>query len=201
MQTDIDIVNDYLNGETLRNLSKKNNTTDSKIKQRLRQLGYEYVHADHRSSGRNYDAFKDINEEAFAYFYGFILGDGCLTKKDNIVITLKESDKEILLGLKNYLNHPNEIRTKEIIKNKITNTKGKYCSFSFSDVQTIEKFKELGLMPAKSCREVIPDCFKYNRHFWRGLIDADGCLFINRKKKVKNAGISLVSSEQSTLPF
>lgn len=202
MQTDKDLIDDYLNGESVNRLARKNKTTDPKIKQRLLDLGYKYLHADQRSPGRNYSAFSDVKEEACAYFYGFILGDGCLSSRNNVILTLKEQDKSILIKLKEYLGHPNSVTTSKRLKNKNTGEKGEYATFSFSDTLAINRLKSFGLSMTKSGNEKVPACFKYDRHFWRGLVDADGSLSIrNYSTSSKTASLSLVSSEECVLDF
>lgn len=196
------LIDDYISGKSLRTLAKINKTSNDKIKSKLQELGYEYLHSDHRFPGKNHKAFSDINEEACAYFYGLLLGDGCLTRNDAVVITLKGNDASILLKLQEYLGYSTNFK---MIDRPIVGHNdecGTFAHFNFSDPVVVNRLKEFGLSSAKSGKEVVPECFKLNRHFWRGLIDADGCPSVKRSTNQSfNAHLSLVSSEECVNDF
>lgn len=196
------LIEDYIAGLSLRDLARANGTSNEKVKAKLKELGYDYLHADHRFQGKNNEAFTSVNEEACAYFYGFILGDGCLTKGDAVVITLKGNDAEILLKLQEYLGYSTNFK---IIERPLPNhngERGEFAHFNFSDPVIVDRLKQLSLSSAKSGKEVVPECFKFNRHFWRGLIDADGCLSLKPSDgKSLTATLSLVSSEECVNDF
>lgn len=120
----------------------------------------------------NEEAFSDVNEEECAYFYGWILTDGCLTKR-SVSIELSSVDEELLLNLKTYLNSSSSIRTRSRLDSRTGNTYHQ-SSFAFSHTTILDRLKQFGLEPRKSLLEKCPDVFKYNRHFWRGVVEGDG---------------------------
>ena len=90
---------DYLNGMVSKDLVRVYKADLKKIQKILLEMGYPYKDARYRSRTYNSKAFSDWNEEEAAYFYGFILGDGCLHEKGNtksIVIGLNTKDIDIL---------------------------------------------------------------------------------------------------------
>lgn len=134
------------------------------------------------------------NSESTSYYYGWLLTDGCLYR-GTIYLKLQLGDIEILQGLKEYIKSSNKITTSSTFDKRTLKTYS-YCSFSFSSTEVISRLRGLGLTERKSCKESCPSIFKYNRHFWRGVLDGDGCI---------NAGkanmISLVGSESLLKDF
>jgi len=120
----------------------------------------------------NEEAFSDVNEEACAYFYGWLLTDGCLSKK-SVSLELSSQDEEILLNLKNYLQSSNTIRRRSRVDSRTGNTYHQ-SSFAFSHATILERLKAFGFDAKKSLNEKCPEQLAFNRHFWRGVIEGDG---------------------------
>lgn len=189
-----ELLADYLEGMSSKNLAKKYRTELKNIQCELSKMGYTYKDARLRYDGYNNQAFSDWSEEHAAYFYGFILGDGCLCSlRKSIVIGINTKDIDILEKLKSYLGSRNKIST------RIVQGKHSVSQFSFSDKEIVNRLIANGLTSRKSTKESIPDNLQYNRHFWRGLIDADGSLVIKRSSKVFT--LSLVGSKETAEKF
>jgi transposase-like protein len=120
----------------------------------------------------NEDAFLDLTTEQSAYFYGWILTDGWVSKA-NVSIELSRKDEELLLNFKSYMGSSNKIYQRSKVV-KVTGNVSEMSSFGFSHEPILNRLKELGLKERKSLKEVCPDVFKYNRHFWRGVVEGDG---------------------------
>lgn len=120
----------------------------------------------------NEEAFSDVNEEACAYFYGWLLTDGCLSKK-SVSLELSSQDEEILLNLKSYLESSNTIRRRSRVDSRTGNTY-RQSSFAFSHTTILERLKAFGFESKKSLNEKCPEQLAFNRHFWRGVIEGDG---------------------------
>ena len=194
------LVKDYNAGMPMMEMVKKYRTSNQKIKNRLCSEGIVYKDARFRFEGYNSSAFCDLDEEAAAYFYGFILGDGCLHERGNtksVVMGVSSRDIDILVKLKNYLGSRNKITTRDVtVKGTVHQT----SQFSFCDKEVVERLVSLGLVPRKSCKESVPCELENNRHFWRGLIDADGSLQL-RLGKENTFTLSLVGSLEVTSKF
>jgi hypothetical protein len=126
----------------------------------------------------NESAFSDTNEQECAYFYGWLLTDGNIKETKyghQVSIELGLKDIEIVESLKSYIGNGNSIRVRhrtDIRQDKIYSQ----CSFAFQYEPVTNKLMDLGLEPRKSKKEICPDAFLYNRHFWRGVLEGDGYL-------------------------
>lgn len=191
------LVLDYINGMVSKDLVRVHKASLKKIQNVLLELGYPYKDARHRSSTYNSKAFSNWDEEDAAYFYGFILGDGCLSEKGNtlsIVIGLNSKDIRILEKLKEYLGSSNKIGSRLASGYNVS-------QFCFSDKEIINRLIAVGLTSRKSTKEVIPVELENNRHFWRGLVDADGCLSTKNTKAKFAFTVNLVGSKETAEKF
>lgn len=173
----------YVNGESCTSLAKYFGFSNHSVTNFLKLSNIKIrPHSEDKFYKNGYsllnrDAFSDINEEECAYFFGWLLSDGYLCKKEKYV-TLDISNKDIIIleKLKNYLGSNNKILIRGYI-NK-TNNKTYYSNkFTFSDKEIISRLIDFGLKNKKSLQEKCPDCFIYNSHFWRGFLDGDGSIY------------------------
>lgn len=126
----------------------------------------------------NENAFFDTDEPECAYFYGWLLTDGNITKRKyghQVSIQLKDTDSEILYSLSKYVNNGCDVKFRERF-DKRTNKIYKSCSYSFSNYDLVQRLKSIGLEESKSLKEVAPENFLENSHFWRGVFEGDGYL-------------------------
>ena len=111
-----------------------------------------------------------FTEEA-AYLLGFWAGDGWVYKTQ-MAVALAERDRDHLVKLRSIMGseHP--------IKKKVY--KGHTCfALSIGSRRLVDRLKELGIHPRKSLTYDPRKTLKHlptshHRHFFRGLIDADG---------------------------
>lgn len=124
----------------------------------------------------NENAFLDPKEPECAYFYGWLLTDGNLSKRqygNQVSIELNVKDIKILESLSNYIGNGGGVKTRSRFDSRTGNTYH-MCSYSFSQSFIMERLIDLGLEPKKSLKEVCPEEFLYNSHFWRGVLEGDG---------------------------
>lgn len=135
----------------------------------------------------NKDYFKKINENS-AYILGFILADGCISGEKNrhrLVIEILKKDIEILNFIKKEIAPKNNIieRTTLSVKGKIQE---RVC-LQISSHTLIKDLAKLGIVPAKTGKEVLPDIpKKYFYDFLRGYFDGDGCFYYKKRKRIIN---------------
>lgn len=126
----------------------------------------------------NENAFSDTSEPECAYFYGWLLTDGCLLKTrygHNISIELSLKDIEVVKSLQSYIRNGNTVRERHRF-DKRTGTTYSMCSFGFQYGPITERLIAFGLSPRKSTKEECPEHFLFNRDFWRGVLEGDGYL-------------------------
>jgi len=142
----------------------------------------------------NKNAFADLQTEESAYFYGWLLSDGCISN-ERIILAVHPKDIEILENLKNYVGSSNNIHVGESKVDDRTDKKYLRSSFSFKDDDINARLRSLGMTERKSAKEVCPAAFAFDRHFWRGMLEGDGCI-----SKSSNE-ISLVGSKEIVHSF
>ena len=143
----------------------------------------------------NQKYFENIDNEEKAYWLGFIMADGAITKsnKDGI-------DNRLSIVLKsNDINHlkkfQKSIESNQPIKIKNVNSKGhisEICELRFNSIKLCEDLKKYGITSNKTGKEIIPDIKKdLIKYFIRGFFDGDGCLY--QYKKYLNVSICSAS--------
>ncbi len=126
------------------------------------------------------NAFNNNNEET-DYWGGFLAADGYMRKSNiDIILELKGSDVDHLFKLQKFIGS----------KHKITNSSkftknGNFCElrkFSFRSKHIAKILQDrYNIINKKSLTYSVPEEMKFNHNFWRGMIDGDGSLYIQRK--------------------
>lgn len=181
----IDIVTKYKTGKfNCLQLANEYGVTRNNIKKILNNRGITQLHHRHYSVNQHY--FDVIDTEAKAYFLGLLYADGCISDRDEMILSLQEKDINILLKFKSEMEsqHPIYIQT---LKNP---NYQKSCRFSIRNKFLANQLITLGCIPRKSLilkfpqSSQVPDHLIH--HFVRGYFDGDGCLVITY---YKNCGI------------
>lgn len=133
----------------------------------------------------NETRFKTLDDEPAAYFYGFLVTGGCLDKNRNhVTLSLSHEDIHILETMKEWMESYAEINT------DICNRKSGYVTtmrrFTFANKTVRLNLESHGLLPQKSKIATVPNSYSHDnswsKHFWRGVVDGDGSLYINANK-------------------
>lgn len=133
----------------------------------------------HNSLKFDNTVFDNIDTEEKAYWLGFLMADGYVSKNSNTVeLSLKGDDS-------NHLNKYNDFikNTQSIKLSKIVNKGKEYsrCRCAVTDNHFHNRLIELGCIPQKSLTLKFPNKNIFAeeglvRHFIRGYVDGDGCL-------------------------
>lgn len=172
----------YKNGYSLSQIAKEINRGRDAVKSIFKNYGFDikdtsrYGRMSDYNINENY--FENIDNEEKAYWLGFFLGDGYITKDNkNIELTLKAEDKEHVEKFKKVLNTQNEVCFK-----KNVNAYRIYCTSE----KMCQDLNKLGVYNNKSLTYKLNiDILlsEYGRDYIRGLIDANGCISINKDGK------------------
>src|ERR671939_420121 len=126
-----------------------------------------------RKCSLNESAFEAITEES-AYWLGFLIADGCITRdkrlpnsQPRLKINLAHIDLPQLHKLRNFLDFGGKISICE-----------KYCSMAVSSRRIVKTLETYGVVARKSQRTAAHSLLECNRHFWRGVVDGDGGIYI-----------------------
>lgn len=124
----------------------------------------------------NENFFENINTEEKAYWLGFITADGgVMSKIGRLSIGLQVSDIQHLEKFKRSIesSHPVSIFGD-----------GNIASISIKSKKMVRDLNCLGILDRKSYNAIpcdkIPEDLQ--RHYWRGLVDGDGCLSLQKDK-------------------
>ena len=134
-----------------------------------------------RKNKLNEQYFKEVINEEQAYWLGFIMADGCVTRRSpkssycRLDIVLKDSDASHLSKFKNALSTEQEIKIRTVVDKRGFDTVR--CELRVSSVELCSDLNRYGIVPQKTGKEIIPDIDKsLVRHFIRGYFDGDGSL-------------------------
>ena len=131
--------------------------------------------------------FDVIDTEAKAYILGLLYADGFVgnEKFNNVSISLKESDVDILERMKSEIKFTGNLR--HIINSGFNAYTGQYV-LNFSSKHMTARLREIGLYPNKSMTlDLLPDLDdNLIRHFIRGYFDGDGCVGFYNNKSITN---------------
>lgn len=140
------------------------------------------------------DHWKDLNldfktqeyPKELAYFLGYFWADGYINKYESLVLEITEED---CISLKSIFSR---LATFSIYKRNRENRKPQ-ASFYIVSKNNALKLKELGkysnsIESHEKILNFIP--IKYHKYFIRGLIDGDGCYYINKEDNLCQLSIS-----------
>lgn len=126
----------------------------------------------------------DYQREDSAYWSGFFLADGYISKEGQISLKLAARDKGHLEKFAQFVGIQREIPV------EMNRRKGKLHSsvrIFFSSKQLVEAFYYSGIYRKNEPR-IVPDILRFNRHFWRGVVDGDGHLGLLRVPRLVLVG-------------
>lgn len=131
------------------------------------------------------ESFFNIWSPTMAYVLGFIYADGNIhpsARGKYLVIT--STDKKIIYKIKKWLNSEHKITTS---RSAWPNSRIQYI-IKVGNKFIYNALLKLGVYPNKSLTlrmPIIPQ--KYLKDFVRGYFDGDGCVFLERKKGIKQS--------------
>lgn len=127
--------------------------------------------------------FENIDKEHKAYWLGFIMADGSLSKTapgcnsyNRLQMVLSETDIEILEKLKNDLQSTSPIRIRKYKTGYETNSAVCYLHINSTKMCKDLEVLGMGLKENRYMSQNIPQ--KYIRDFIRGYFDGDGCISV-----------------------
>ena len=167
-------INEYINTDiNFLGIRNKYGYKQETFKKKLEVLGYPTERK--YKCNYNRDKFKTIEIEEDAYILGFILADGYIHEKSNMLrIKLQEKDIDILEKICDYFEMDYSFIKYEVHKD----TGNKQYYLSIYNKEIISRLKSYGLYQGKSCKEVPYYDIDKNlvRHYIRGIWDGDGYL-------------------------
>lgn len=152
----------------------------------------------------NKDYFKEIKSPNQAYWLGFIYADGYLVRRPKsrnyeLGIEIQDSDFNLLEDFNNEIGGTHNIKFKHNIKcfnGYIYETDS--CVIRVYSKDIVEDLMSLSVLPNKTNKNEFPKCDNLFWDFFRGFNDGDGCISIDKKKKIR---LQLVNSNRCFLEY
>lgn len=173
------VVKLYLNGETPRHIARSLDAGIGAVRGCLDRAGVLIVGNDRRVQFRvREDYFDQVNNEEKAYWLGMMAADGWVSSRGDMGLGLK--DLEAIEAFKRALGSSAKIVSK-------WDGNPKHASkhqFQIKSYRLAFALSRFGIVPRKSWNLVLNlKSIRANllRHFWRGCIDGDGCLYRSRR--------------------
>lgn len=177
------VVERYLTGESPSLIAAEYGIDRSSIRSLLRSRKIKTIHptGSPRSYSINVGAFDAMTDEA-QYWLGFLLADGCILDGKSLALQvgLMAASTGHLEKLRDFLGTDAPIR--QVLR---CCNFGEYPSAVLTvwSVDLCQSLMQFGVHPRKSGSEEVPGGLEQSRHFWRGLIDGDGCLSWTKKDR------------------
>jgi hypothetical protein len=187
----IDLVTLYLDGVSIKELSKKYDRAESSVRDLIKRRGVKLrpLTEVNRKFEIHEDFFNVIDTDEKAYFLGFLYADGNVkTNKNMVVLVLKESDREILERL-NKLIHVDKPLFLE--KNKRDGDRENTVGIRICNKNITEKLIKHGCHPNKTFTLTFPEWLNESLYssFIRGYFDGDGYIGIIRDSRKDKNGV------------
>jgi hypothetical protein len=177
-----DIIKKYLNGNSLRNIANDYSVVKETIRKILIKNNIErrdmrnWYHFRKYKFNENY--FEIIDTPEKAYWLGFIMADGHVSK-DGLCIALNEKDVYHLIKFLKDINCDGTNIKYDYKLNKVQIDLYSKC--------LVKSLNNLGLFNDKSYTCFYPNIQEeLNKYFIRGVFDGDGSLMILKRKKKEN---------------
>ena len=184
------IIFDYQNNVSLRQLEKKYQHGRNAIAKMLESLNIKTTKGNHyRKYFCNFDFFDKIDNELSAYWLGFMYADGCVLSKpkygqQEIKIALAEKDLSHLELFKKDIKSTYPIRWDESKAFNSENSQ-RQCIQKITSQKLADDLKKLGCVERKTniltfpTEDMVPKNFQ--KDFIRGYFDGDGSVTIQNK--------------------
>lgn len=120
---------------------------------------------------RSYEAdhryFRSVDNPTQAYWLGFLMADGCVGNDDRVTVRLAVRDADHLEQLRSDLRADHPVRRYSAA-----------AEFTITSPMMAIDLARYGVTPRKTLREKLPHLEpSLAPHFWRGMVDGDGCLY------------------------
>ena len=159
------------------------------INQQCIKFGYRGQERKEKFSKQSCTYFSSIDTEDKAYFLGFLMADGYMSRDlGHCSLGITASDQEVLIKLKQVLNLNSQICIQSASEHRRA-----VATLYISSVQICKDLVYHGIVPRKTGKECLPDTVPRHliRHFIRGFIDGDGYISPNKQACLYIVGMSL----------
>jgi hypothetical protein len=168
-------------------LAERYATTNSAMQHMLRRRGVEMRPAivRNRRLGLNHSAFCTVTDES-AYWAGFLMADGCIVagayanSSPQVVVALSTADIDHLNRWRSFLRYEGKITIQKPLPRfdkweNIGQNALPMARLAVSSKLIAADLERFGVVPRKTFTAEVRE-LESNKHFWRGMVDGDGCI-------------------------
>lgn len=173
------IIFDYLNNTSIEDIGDKYDLHYQTVSKILHKNNINTKEHMKKKYTFNENYFDEIDNQNKAYFLGFLIADGNVSKTTGrICIDLQAQDKHILESFCQELDMPNKHLS-------FSNRSNMGCQdvyyLTFTSNHMKESLSKYGVVPCKSLIYEYPDniSFELIKHILRGYFDGDGCFTVS----------------------
>lgn len=181
IQTLNNIIEDYQNGKSMRQIEKDYGVTRQSVAKYLEEQQIKTTKGNHhRIYNHNENFFEVIDTEEKAYWLGFMFADGYISNMQNrygqdlFGLSLSQTDEEMLHKFKKSIEATNPILTYP----RKDNNSHPMCRIQMTSQKTVDDLIDKGCVKQKSLilkpPKKVPE--KLINHFIRGFFDGDGSI-------------------------
>lgn len=182
------VLNEVCCNKTIVDIAKELGINRNTIYQRLDKVGINDV----QQFKFNHDFFEKIDNEEKAYWLGFFMADGCVSKSatDKAVLKLAIVDEN---HIKKWLRSLDSIQKPCIFEDNGR----RYIASTHYSTKMCDDLVKLGCTERKSLTLEFPKLREdLIRHFIRGYLDGDGCIhFGNKNQKIWQIKVNLIGTK------
>lgn len=184
-EQELQLVQDYLNGESVKNLQikygyKTKKSILDKVKKHLGRVLTDEEKKEIQEKRKGYSIdFSKINNPFNAYFIGLMLTDGYISDENKFGIDLTDEDVIAFISKTTGQNY-------NIYTSNNENKKDRY-RIIFSDKEQVNILSRYGLVKNKTFTlsgfDILEEEEPYLPYLIRGIIDGDGCIYTTSYEK------------------
>lgn len=151
----------------------------------------------------NHNAFDELTDET-CYWIGFLMADGSVHmshRSGGVSLTLAIIDIDHVESYKNFVGFDGDVKIGE---SACLGKKFKKASVRFTSPQIADRLQKFGVVPRKSLIAEAKGGMENNIWFWRGVVDGDGALFMDKPRgtcRLPSPIFYLVGSEMIVSQF
>lgn len=187
-----EVIKRYKNNESVFSICNTLGTYQDKVKRILKENNVETISYSKRNNpGFNEDYFEKIDTDDKAYWLGWLITDGCISKT-SISLTLKKCDEYILEQFQSDLG----------LDGKIKPFNGKYSRLMFWSRKMVEDLSKYGIVENKTFSVDLPELeSNLIPSLLRGCVDGDGGISYLEYGRRKDSELSFTGNEKCVKSF
>lgn len=170
----VEIVQRYERGESTSRIAKDFGVVAETVRRWLSEAGVRRRTLSERNRRYTYrhNAFERV-DSVTAYWAGLMMADGCVDRRGLISLELKAEDRELVVGLSEFMGYTGPVTSRT--RRHRSGTMTEMISLRVTAPDVADQLLRWGVCQRKTFNGIVPPLHGLDGHFYRGLFDGDGC--------------------------